>query len=579
MNESNETISALGRRRRRRWLVTDITAFPIVDVLLPGGEVTAVAGGRSLLAISEEFSRSYPSPIVAALVDNQLAELTSVAEGPAVIQFLDLTATEGMRIYRRSLTMLLIQAVHDLFPEAVVKVEHSLGKGLYCEIDKEPALSAAEVAQIEKQMRELVNRDLPIKKRRVTLPEAEQVFNRQGYDDKVYLLKYWVKDYLSLYSIGSIEDTLYGYHLPRTGLLQTFALRFYRPGLVLRFPEEKDPFAIPPFVEQEKLFEIFREAEKWGIILGFDTVGAMNSLIKKGQSAEMIRVAEALHEKKIAQIADMISERRDEIRVILIAGPSSSGKTTFAQRLRTQLLVNGMRPYPISIDDYFVNREHTPLDESNNPDFEHIEALDLPLFNEHLLQLISGEEVEIPTFNFATGAREYHGRRIRLEKNQPLIIEGIHGLNEELTRSIPRSNKIKIYISALTALNIDRHTRIHTTDTRLLRRIVRDAQFRGTGALETIRRWPSVRRGEERNIFQLQEEADIMFNSALVYELAVIKEFADPLLKHIDSSQPEYVDARRLLAFLSSFMPLSPHDVPSNSILREFIGESCFFVG
>ena len=442
---------------------------------------------------------------------------------------------------------------------------------------KKPELNAAEVAAVEKNMLQLVKKNLPIKKRRVTIPEAGQVFSRQGYDDKVYLLKYWLKDYLSLYSIGDLEDTLYGYHLPFTGLLQKFALEYHRPGLILRFPDEQDPFSIPPFIPQPKLFEIFREAEKWGEIVGFDTVGAMNSLIEKGQGPEVMRVAEALHEKKIAQIADMITERREEICVILIAGPSSSGKTTFAQRLRIQLLVNGMRPYPISIDDYFVDREHTPLDESNNPDFEHIEALDLPLFNEHLLRLISGEEVKIPTFNFATGTREYHGRSIRLEENQPLIIEGIHGLNEQLTRSIPRTRKFKVYISALTVLNVDRHTRIHTTDVRLLRRIVRDAQFRGTGALETIRRWPSVRRGEERNIFYLQEETNIMFNSSLVYELAVIRPYADFLLHKIGQPEPEYVDAKRLLAFLSSFMPLEAHDVPTNSILREFIGESCFF--
>ena len=510
-------------------------------------------------------------------MDNKLNELTSVIERTAVIQFLDLTTTEGARIYRRSLTFLLIQAVYDLFPEAVVKVEHSLSKGLYCEIDKKPELSAADLAGVEEKMWQLVNRDLPIKKRRVTLSEAEQVFNQQGFDDKVYLIKYWLKDYLSLYSIGDLEDTLYGYHVPRTGLLQKFALEYYQPGLILRFPTEQDPFTIPPLIEQKKLFEIFREAKKWGTILGFDTVGSMNNLIEKGLGPEVIRTVEALHEKKIAQIADLIGERREEIRVILIAGPSSSGKTTFAQRLRTQLMVNGMYPYLISMDDYFVDREHTPLDESNNPDFEHIEAIDLPLFNKHLLDLISGKEVDIPTFNFATGKRTYHGRSIRLEENQPLIIEGIHGLNEQLTPSIPRDKKFKIYISALTTLNIDNHTRIQTTDTRLLRRIVRDAQFRGTSALETIRRWPSVRRGEERNIFHLQEEADIMFNSSLVYEPAAIKVYAEFLLKKIDQLEPEYVDAKRLLVFLSSFMSLEPHNVPSNSILREFLGESCFF--
>ncbi|MEW5784529.1 MAG: nucleoside kinase [Bacillota bacterium] len=547
-----------------------------VEILLPGGKVLAAAGGRSLLEISEAVSRFYPSPIVAAMVDYELHELTSIMEKPAAIRFLDLTSREGARIYQRSLTFLLINAVYELFPEAVITVEHSLGKGLYCEIDKKPALSAADVVCIEEKMRQLVYMDLPIKKRKAALSEAERVFNSQLFEDKVKLLKYWPKDYLNLYSIGSLEDTLYGYHVPRTGLLGVFGLEYYRPGLILRFPDEKDPCTIPPLVEQAKLFEIFREAEKWGSILGFDTVGAMNSLIEDKQGPEVVRVAEALHEKKIAQIADFISDRREEIRVILVAGPSSSGKTTFTQRLRTQLLVNGLRPYPISLDDYFVDREHTPVDESNNPDFEHIEAIDLPLFNEHLLRLIGGEEVDLPIFNFITGKREYGDRRIRLEKGQLLIIEGIHGLNERLTCSIARGRQFKIYISALTALNIDRHTRIHTTDTRLLRRIVRDAQFRGIDARETIRRWPSVRRGEERNIFCLQEKADIMFNSSLVYEPAVIKEYVEFLLKKIGRSEPEYIDAKRLLTFLSFFVPLAPHDVPSNSILREFIGKSCF---
>lgn len=548
-----------------------------IEVLLPGGEKVLLAGGRTLLEISEAVRYHYRAPIVAAVVENELYELTATLDKAAVVRFLDLNEKEGRRIYQRSLTFLLIEAAYELFPGAVVSIEHSLGKGLYCEIKKEPALSAADVAAIEQRMRRLVEMDLPFKKRQATPAEAEQVFGRQGFADKVALVKYWPKNYLNLYSINDMEDTLYGYHVPRTGLLQVFALQYYKPGLVLRFPDEADPTRVAPFVEQKKLFDIFREAEKWGAILGFDTVGAMNSLIEKGQGPEVVRVAEALHEKKIAQIADLISVRGDEIRVILVAGPSSSGKTTFAQRLRTQLLVNGLRPVPISIDDYFVDREHTPLDEDNNPDFENIEAIDLTLFNDHLLRLIRGEEVEIPSYNFAEGKREYTGKIIKLEKNQPLIIEGIHGLNEALTRAIPRHRKFKIYISALTALNIDRHTRIHTTDTRLLRRIIRDAQYRGISARETIARWPSVRRGEERNIFRLQEEADIMFNSALVYELAVIKEYAESLLKEIDHSHPEYIDAKRLLTFLSFFLPLEPHDVPSNSILREFIGQSCFF--
>ena len=548
-----------------------------VHVLLPGGESMPAAGGRSLLEMGAELQPRYAAPIVAAAVDNNLYELTAAVEPPATVHFLDLTDKEGRRIYQRSLTFLLIAAVSELFPGAAVTVEHSLGKGLYCEIKKTPALSAADVTAIERRMRQLVEMDLPIEKRKVPPSEAARIFRRQGFDDKVALLKYWPKDYLNLYSIGEVEDTLYGYHVPRTGLLNIFELKYYPPGLILGFPAEEDPSRVAPFVDQKKLFEIFREAERWGQILGFDTVGAMNRLIEEGQGAEVVRVAEALHEKKIAQIADLISARVPEIRVILIAGPSSSGKTTFTQRLRIQLLVNGLRPLPISTDDYFLDRDSTPLDESNNPDFEHIEAVDLPLFNEHLLRLIEGEAVDLPVYNFHTGKREYRGRKMRLEENQPLIIEGIHGLNEILTRSIPRRSKFKIYISALTALNIDRHTRIHTTDTRLLRRIVRDAQFRGNSALETIRRWPSVRRGEERNIFRLQEEADIMFNSALVYELAVIKRQAEFLLKQIDSSHPEFIDAKRLLSFLSFFLPLDASLVPSNSLLREFIGQSCFF--
>ncbi len=556
--------------------MSDKSENPTVKVILPqGGEVT-LPGGRTLLEISKDVQQFYQHPIVAAQADNKLHELPSPAEDGARISFLDMTSKEGARIYHRSLTFLLICAAYELFPEADVKVEHSLGKGLYCEIQKEPALCADDVSRIEQLMYELVAKDLPLHKKKLPLTEVEEVFHHQKYDDKVILLKYLQKDYLSLYSLNGLQDSLHGYHVPSTGFLRVFALKYYKPGLILRFADEKDPSVLALYVEQPKLFEIFREAERWGSILGFDTVGAMNRLIEDGQGPDVVRIAEALHEKKIAQIADTISGCSEDLCLILVAGPSSSGKTTFAQRLRTQLLVNGIRPFPLSLDDYFVDRDHTPLDESNKPDFEHIEAIDLPLFNEHLLRLIRGEAVDIPTFNFASGVREYHGHRIKLEKNQPLILEGIHGLNERLTESIPRKNKFKIYISALTALNIDRHTRIHTTDTRLLRRIVRDNQFRGNDALSTIRRWPSVRRGEERNIFYLQEEADIMFNSSLVYELAVLKLLAEPLLKQISQDEPEYVDAKRLLTFLSCFVPLDTQDVATNSILREFIGESCF---
>lgn len=550
-----------------------------VNIILPDQSVVTAEAGRSLLEISKEVQEHYSTPIVAAIVNNKLKDLTHRPQESSVVHFLDLNTKEGARIYQRSLTFLLIYAVQQLFPEAQVTVEHSLGKGLYCEVKKTPALTADDVTAIEEKMRETVAADLPIEKKKIPLQEALQIFAAEKFDDKVRLYKRWRQDELTVFSLGNLTDSLHGYMVPRTGILQRFSLRYHQPGLVLRFPTEEDPFTIPPYIEQHKLFEIFRETEKWTEILGVSTVGMLNDLIEEGQGPEIIRIAEALHEKKIAQIADLITSRKDEIRIILIAGPSSSGKTTFAQRLRIQLLVNGIRPFPISLDDYFVDREKTPVDESNNPDFEHIEAIDLPLFNEHLMRLINGETVEIPTFNFHTGKREYRGHTLTLQPGQPLIIEGIHALNEKLTEAIPRRQKYKIYISALTALNVDRHTRIHTTDTRLLRRIIRDHQFRSHTALETIRLWPSVRRGEERNIFRFQEEADIMFNSSLVYELAVLKDYAIPLLQKIPQSEPEYLDAQRLLLFLSSFVSLDAAEVPSNSILREFIGESCFFQG
>jgi uridine kinase len=547
------------------------------EIILPENTVVVTNANRSLQEISKDVAHHYHSTIVAALVNGKVRNLETVVSSPSVIKFLDLTTKEGVRIYQRSLTLLLIYATKLLFPEAQLKVEHSLGKALYCEIKKIPELSAEDVAQLEKKMWELINQDLPIEKKKLPLSEAINFFEREGFHDKVRLYKRWAKEELTVYSLGDSTSSLHGYMIPRLGMLHLFSMQYHAPGLILRYPDESDPFSIPKFTRQNKLFEIFRESEQWNRVLGFDTVGVLNDLIEDDHGPDIIRIAEALHEKKIAQIADKITAGENEISIILIAGPSSSGKTTFAQRLRTQLLVNGIRPLPISLDDYFVDREHTPLDEANNPDFEHIEAIDLELFNRHLLKLIDGEEVALPTFNFSTGLREYNGRKLKLKKDQPLIIEGIHGLNEQLTQAIPRRQKFKIYVSALTALNIDYHTRIHTTDTRLLRRIVRDNQFRGTDALSTIRRWPSVRRGEERNIFHIQEEADIMFNSSLVYELAVLKTFAQPLLEKITTTDPEYIDAKRLLLFLSGFVSLGAHHIPTNSILREFIGESCFF--
>ncbi len=546
-------------------------------VHLPDGNSIAIPPGEKLQDLSTNFKNYYSTPIVAAIVDNSLRELCITPESRSNIEFIDLSHKEGMRIYRRSLTFLLIKAATDLFPSSQVMVEHSLGKGLYCEIKKDQPLTRQDVEKLEEKMRELVSEDIPFIKKRVSLQKAIEIFKSQGEEDKVRLLKYRKKDYLDIYSLDALSNYLYGYLVPSTGYLKNFSLKFYMPGLVLRFPDEEEPANLPVYIENPKLFEVFREVEGWCNILGVDTLGTLNDLIDKGEESELMRVSEALHEKKIAEIADTIAKSRNRLRVILIAGPSSSGKTSFAQRLRIQLIVNGLQPLPISLDDYFVDRDKTPKDEKGEYDFESLESIDLKLFNEQLAALIRGEEVEVPTYSFKKGKREFNGNVLQLKDGQPLIIEGIHGLNEKLTQGIPRGSKFKIYVSALTSLNVDQHNRIHTTDTRLLRRMVRDSQFRGHDARDTIKRWPSVRRGEEENIFRFQEEADVMFNSALIYEFAVLKNYAEPLLSAIPTNSPEKIEAKRLLRFLQYFLPMEPNEVPYNSILREFVGESCFF--
>ncbi|HHX77674.1 MAG TPA: nucleoside kinase [Firmicutes bacterium] len=546
-------------------------------IALPDGGFVELPYQKDLLALSSDMQANHPATIVAALINGRLENLTTVPPRGSHIRFIDTTHQSGMRIYRRSLSLLLIKAAKDLFPQSWVKIEHSLGKGLYCEIKGRAPLTRDDVKRLEARMHELVKKDIPFVKEKLSLKEATDLFRSQGEEDKALLLNYMNKDYLYFYSLGRIKEYFYACLVPSTGYLKHFALKFYLPGLILRFPEEKDPGSLPVYLEQPKLFEVFREADNWQKILDTDTLGTLNKQIERGFGKDLVRVAEALHEKKIAEIADTITKARQRLRVILIAGPSSSGKTTFAQRLRIQLLVNGLRPLPVSLDDYFLDREKTPLDENGEYDFEALEAIDLNLFNEQLMALIRGEEVEVPEYDFNLGKRVYKGRKLKLQEGHPLIIEGIHSLNEKLTENIPRGSKFKIYVSALTSLSLDRHTRIHTTDTRLLRRIVRDNQFRGHNALSTLKRWPSVRRGEEKNIFPFQEEADILFNSALIYELAVLKKYAEPLLEAIPADAPEFLEAERLLNLLHFFLPLEPQEVPSNSILREFIGDSCFF--
>lgn len=535
-----------------------------------------VPKGISLLELSRQVEEQYESAIVAAKVNNVLKDLSFRIEEDSHIDFIDLTTDDGFRIYQRSVSFLLIKAVGEVFPQATITIEHSISKGLYCELHGIDPLTEKDVQAIERRMKEMVEEDIEFHMDIVPLPEALKLFEKEGQLDKVKLLKYRNLPTIKIYSCGWLRDYFYGIMVPSTGYLKHFELKFYMPGFILRYPDKSDPTTIPEYKEQPKLFSVFREAEKWAKILEIEDVGSLNDHIAAGYGDELIRISEALHEKKIAQLADMITNERNQIRLILIAGPSSSGKTTFAQRLSVQLRVNNVKPISISLDDYFVSRDKTPLDENGEPDFEALEAIDLDLFNEQLTKLIQGVEVELPVFNFLTGQREYRGKKVKIKRDQPIIIEGIHGLNDVLTSAIPRGSKFKIYISALTQLNIDNHNRIPTTDARIIRRIVRDNQFRSHDALKTIKLWPKVRRGEERNIFPFQEDADVMFNSHLPYELAVLKRYAEPLLAEIAPSEPEFSEAKRLLKFLSYFLPLDDSAIPNNSIIREFIGSSCF---
>ncbi|SCM79659.1 Threonine--tRNA ligase [uncultured Sporomusa sp.] len=547
-----------------------------ISVTFSNGRTVEYEKGVTLLEISRDAAHRYTTPVVAAKVNNTIRDLQNVLEQDSVVDFLDLRSEAGMKVYQRSVTFVLIAAAQELFPGSEVTVEHSLSKGLYCELHHGRDIMPEDVEKLEQHMRQIIEEDRPIVRKTLPKAEAIEMFKAAGQREKVSLLEQFDKENVNIYYCGQVYDYLYGNMTPSTGYVKVFELKYYPPGIILRLPEKDNPNVLPKFVENPKLFKVFKEAAQWGNILRCAYVANLNECTGKEDITDIIRVAEALHEKKIAQIADFVASHRDEVRVILVAGPSSSGKTTFAQRLNIQLRVNGVWPVPLSLDDYFVDREKTPVDEHGEYDFESIEAIDLELFNSHLARILSGEEVEMPTFNFKTGQREYRGHRIKVDKSQPLIIEGIHGLNERLTSSVPRHCKIKIYISALTQLSIDSHNRIPTTDARLIRRIVRDSEFRSHDALMTLKMWPSVRRGEERNIFPFQEEADLMFNSALIYELAVLKKYAEPLLQKITPDDSEYSEARRLLNFLEYFIPVEDNEIPQNSILREFIGKSCF---
>jgi len=544
------------------------------QVWLADGRVFEGPVGTPLEAYLLAAGSDPQAPTVAALIDDELRELTYRVEEDIEVTPITMADSDGYRIYRRSLSFLLVAVVQELFPGASVYVDHSLTFGGYfCTVQGRDPFTAKELALIEDRMGEMVRADEPIRKERVPLSEAIALFQARGDDDKVRLLSRRRKDYLTLYQVRGFRDYFHGYMVPSTGYLSVFALQLYPPGFALLFPRNDHPMQLQTFVDSPKLVNVFREYGEWMDLMSVRDVGRLNDAIAGSQAREVILVAEALHEQRIARIAEQIAERRGQLRLVLVAGPSASGKTTFSKRLSIQLLANGLRPFALELDHYFVDREKTPRDETGAYDFEHLGALDIALFNADLLRLLEGQEVTLPQYNFQSGQREV-GRTVRLRPDHVLIVEGIHGLNPDLVPAIPTEITYRIYASALTQLNIDKHNRVPTTDTRLIRRIVRDAAYRGYTAAQTIERWNSVRRGEKLWIFPFQENADAMFNSALLPELAVLKPLVEPLLLQIEPGTRPYVEAKRLLAFLDWFEPLVPDLVPDNSILREFVGGS-----
>lgn len=532
----------------------------------------------SLGTTIEAFIRAgnFPSepPPIACLVDGQLRELTYHAYKDLNVHVITLAESDGMRVYRRSLSFLLVAAAYDLFPEADIIIDYGLNFGaIYCEVRGHLPFNETELKQIEARMRAWVEADLPLHKERVSLEAAKAIFEARGANDKLRLLKPRTKPYLTIYTINGYRDYLHGYMVPSTGYLQRFALDSYMDGFVLRYPRSNLPDQLQPVVTYPKLVQVFNEYRDWMTKLGIQDVGRLNEIINDSNLTETILVAEALQELRVAQIATLIAAVHDRVRLVLIAGPSSAGKTTFSKRLAIQLLAHGIQPVAIGLDDFIVERDKTPRDEEGDYDYESLYSLDLTLFNDTLLRLMRGEAVVMPHYNFYTGLRET-GHTLSISPDHVIIIEGIHGLNPELVSRIPPEKIFRVYVSALTQLNLDKHSRIATTDTRLLRRIVRDARHRGYTARDTILRWPKVRRGEHQWIFPYQENADIMFNSALIYEASIIKPLAEPLLLQIEPGKPAHVEAKRLLSFLQWFAPCSPELVPDNSLLREFIGGS-----
>ncbi|MGM0608446.1 MAG: nucleoside kinase [Candidatus Muiribacteriota bacterium] len=548
-----------------------------IKVTLPQGKTVQVEPKKTLKDMVYTYYRG-EKRVLGANVDNKLRTLDFEILKPCAVEFLTYESTYGKEIYRRSIAFLLIRAVKELYRNGRVEIHHSLGNAYYYDLYIDVPVSQKTVNRIKERINFLIKNDEPFLRKEITLEKAVDFFEKEGYQDKARLIENSGVKKVALYTSGTYTDVNYGPLVPSTGYLDTFDLKKYDAGILLCFPDHKNFNKTTPQKYHTKLFEIYQESKSWTKILEITNVGRLNEIINRKEISDYIKINEVLHEKKIAAIINEIISKKDDIKIVLIAGPSSSGKTTFSKRIKTHLQVNGLAPITISLDDYFVNREDNPKDEDGNYDFESIYSLDLDLLNKHMVSLLNGEEVMIPKFDFTVGKRSEKGTPLRIRQNQMIIIEGIHGLNDELTSRVPKKNKFKIYISPLTQLCLDDYNRISTTDCRLIRRIVRDHQFRNYPASETLNRWYSVRRGEERNIFPFQETADVMFNSALFYEIPILKKLAVPLLSEIDRSDKNFVKADSLLKFLKLFLNIDEkiEEIPPTSIIREFIGGSSF---
>lgn len=574
-----------------------------VKVTLPDGQVMAVTASESdtLEAVADRFKDYYEDDIILGIVNGRLRELNKKIKSDCELSFVTTADRDGRRTYRRSVVLLLQRAIYDVYGSMTqLHVMHSLGEGYYCQLEKavecadsqqekynedtdqgsrensEKSVTEHDIDLIVCSMHSFVEKDLPITKHSAKTQFAEQLFKEKGLHDKERLLHYRRSSRVNLYELDGVVDYFYGFMAPSTGMLRYFDIVPYESGFVLLFPGAYSR-SIEPLVTSNKLFHTLDDSREWSKMLGIGTIGSLNDAIAAGRGQEIMLLQEALMEQKIGNLAAQIASD-DKKKFVMIAGPSSSGKTSFANRLSIQLIAKGRKPHPLSLDDYYVDREFCPKHPDGSFDFECLESIDVKLFNEDMNRLLKGEAVDMPSFNFKTGKREYRGRKLVLGPDDILVIEGIHGLNDRLSQLIPPEHKFKIYISALTQLNIDEHNPLSTTDERLIRRIVRDARTRGTNAMETIAMWPSVRKGERENIFPFQEQADVMFNSALVYELAVLKVYAEPLLFGIERDCPEYLEAKRLLKLLDYFLPMPADGIPNNSLLREFVGGSCFNV-